>query len=172
MHNPARRFGWPGLAPLCLSLSVLLLPACGTWRLPLGSGTAAPSEMDHVRFLTAALEADSSAREALWKMAATSGKSDDSDLRVALLQSIPGHPAYDPVAARDRLQQLVARPTASASVVAVARLRLAQTQQDAATAAEIAQLKQRLARVVEIEKRQSGALSAPTPKDSVKESVK
>jgi hypothetical protein len=115
-----------------------------------------PSALDEMKFLTVAYEADPMARESLWRTAATAGKSADTDLRVALLQSLPGHSGYDPLAARERLQQLASKPSVPPEIGAVARLRLAHLEQDAALAAEVAQLKQRLARVVEIEKRLNG----------------
>ena len=117
---------------------------------------AAPTALDEIQYLTIALEADPGAREALWKTAGTAGKSDEAELRVALLQSVPGHSGYDPVAAHDSLERIAARPAAPEAITTVARLRLAQVDQDAAMAAEITQLKQRLARVVEIEKRMNG----------------
>jgi hypothetical protein len=125
------------------------LSACASyWREP----PATPPATDQVTFLAMALEADAGAREALWKSAAAARASDDAALRVALLQSLPGHSGYDPAAAHDALQRLAARATAP-QVAAVARMRLASVDQDAAMTAEIAQLRQRLARVVEIEKR-------------------
>lgn len=107
-----------------------------------------------MEFLTIALSADASGRETLFRSASTAGKSDDSELRLALLRSVPGHSGYDPVAARSQLNSLASRAGVTPEIAAVARLRLAQGDQEAAQAAEIAQLKQRLARVVEIEKRQ------------------
>ena len=123
-----------------------LLGGCSAW-------SSRPTAVDHLDFLTQALEADGRAREQLWRQYDGSDGSDDAQLRAALLQSLPDHSGYDPVAARARLEALATKQPGSADVASVARLRLAQFSDDNVCRREVAELKQRLARVVDIERR-------------------
>jgi len=137
--------GWCGRAPLAAWLLALsgLLGGCSAWSPRAGA-------VDHVDFLAQALEADGRAREQLWQAHGAAADSDDEQLRAALLQSLPEHSGYDPAAARARLDALAARP---GSAALVARLRLAQVANEHECRTEVTQLKQRLARVVDIERR-------------------
>jgi len=140
--------GWSGrvrLAAWLLTLSALL-EGCSAWSSRL-------TAVDHLEFLTQALEADGRARELLWRQYDVNDDSDDAQLRAALLQSLPDHSGYDPVAARARLDALAAKQPGSTDVASVARLRLAQLGDDNDCRREVAELKQRLARVVDIERR-------------------
>ena len=140
--------GWCGrvrLATCLLALSALL-EGCSAW-------SARPTAGDPLAFLTQALEADGRAREQLWRQTDESDASDDAQLRAALLQSLPHHSGYDLVAAHARLEALAAKQPDRAGVAGVARLRLAQLSDDSECRREVAQLKQRLARVVDIERR-------------------
>jgi len=139
--------GWSGRvrpAALWLTLS-LLASGCARWSQNLAT-------VDHLGFLTQALSADAKGRESLWRYNA-GGKSDDAQLRAALLQSLPNHSGYDPVAAREHLDALASKNPASIDVASVARLRLAQMGDDAECRSEVAELQRRLARVVDIERR-------------------
>ena len=113
--------GWSGRArPAALWLALSLLASgCAAWSQNMAA-------LDHLGFLTQALDADAKGREALWRYHAASGKSDDAQLRTALLQSLPNHSGYDPAAARERLDALASKNPASIDVASVARLRLAQ----------------------------------------------
>jgi hypothetical protein len=122
------------------------LGGCASWSQQLGT-------IDHVDFLAQALEADGRAREQLWRDYGGAAGSDDAQLRAALLQSLPDHSGYDPVAARARLDALAVKQPGSTDVASVARLRLAQLSDDNDCRREVAELKQRLARVVDIERR-------------------
>lgn len=124
----------------------MLLGGCATWSQHL-------TAVDHLGFLTQALGADPGGREALWRSAAGGGGSDDAQLRIALLQSLPNHSGYDAAAARLRLDALASKNPASIEVTSVARLRLAEMSETAECRAEVTELKQRLARVVDIERR-------------------
>lgn len=120
---------------------------CASWS------SRGNSAVDHLEFLSQALSADARAREALWKSSAGGADSDDAQLRIALLQSLPNHSGYDPAAARQRLQALAAKNPTSVEVASVARLRLAQLDDSEGCRAEVQELKQRLAKVVDIERR-------------------
>lgn len=109
--------------------------------------------VDHLGFLTRALDADPRGREALWRSYGHGGSSDDALLRIALLQSVPGHAGYDPAAARVRLDALAGQNPAPVDVAAVARLRLAEMNETVECRNEATELRARLARVVDIERR-------------------
>ena len=140
--------GWSGRvrpAALWLALS-LLASGCAAWSQNMAA-------LDHLGFLTQALEADAKGREALWRYQGGGGTSNDAQLRTALLQSLPNHSGYDPAAAREHLDALASRNPASVDVAGVARLRLAQMGDDAECRSEVTELQRRLARVVDIERR-------------------
>jgi len=111
------------------------------------------SAVDHLSFLTRALDADPRGREALWRSYGHGDASDDTQLRIALLQSVPHHSGYDPAAARVRLDALAGQSPASVDVAAVARLRLAEMGETVECRNEATELRARLARVVDIERR-------------------
>lgn len=154
MPDRAPDSAWPGRvprrahrpAPWLLGLT-LLLSSCAAW-FPRGY-----TATDHLAFLTQALAADPHAREALWRGAAAREDSEDAQLRTALLQSVPHHSGYDPARARERLDALASRSPGSRDVAMVARLRLAEMGETAACRSEAAELRARLSRVVDIERR-------------------
>lgn len=125
----------------------LALGGCANWP------SLRPDVIDHVEYLSQALAADAREREALWKAAPATDASEGARLHVALLQSIEGHSGYDPAAARQRLEALAASAPGSVDVATVARLRLAQLNESTECRSEVADLRQRLSRVVDIEKR-------------------
>ena len=135
------------LLPALWCTSVLLLGGCATIF------PRQYSAVDHLAFLTRALDADAKGREALWRNYGHGDTSDDTQLRIALLQSVPGHAGYDPAAARMRLDALAAQSPAPLEVAAVARLRLAEMNETVECRNEATELKARLARVVDIERR-------------------
>jgi hypothetical protein len=112
--------------------------------------------VDHLDFLVRAMEADGRAREQLWRDYGAAAGSDDVQLRAALLQSLPDHGGYDADKARARLDALAVKQPVSVDVASVARLRLAQMHENADLRREVTELKQRLARVVDIERRLNG----------------
>lgn len=111
------------------------------------------SAADHVAFLTRVLDADPKGREALWRSYGSGDDSPEARLRVALLQSVPHHPGSDPVAARARLEALAEQNPAPLAVASVARLRLAEMSETVECRNETTELRARLARVVDIERR-------------------
>ncbi|MGH8480916.1 MAG: hypothetical protein ACRES8_00465 [Nevskiaceae bacterium] len=125
----------------------MLLAGCAAWF------PQKYAAEDHVAFLTQALGADAKGREAMWRNYGAGNGSEAEQLRVALLQSLPHHSGYDPAAARERLDTLATRTPASFDVAVVARLRLAEMGETAECRTETAELRQRLSRVVDIERR-------------------
>jgi hypothetical protein len=109
--------------------------------------------VDHLAFLSQALDADPRGRETIWRSMTGSDASDDTRLRIALMQSLPHHSGYDPAAARERLDALATRTPIAPEVATVARLRLAEMNETAECRGEASELRQRLARVVDIERR-------------------
>jgi hypothetical protein len=124
-----------------------LLGGCAAWS------SRHYSAVEHIEFLSQALQADARARDALWRNLVNKDGSDDSELRAALLQSVAGHSGTNVVEARARLDALAAKNPASLAVASVARLRLSQLNEGVQCRDEVAELKQRLARVVDIERR-------------------
>lgn len=127
--------------------ATLGLSACASWS-PLLDPTG------EVDYLTRALRADNAAREQMWRGTVPSRGSEEAMLRRALMQSIPGHSGYDASAAEGALQTLI--DDAPPGTASIARLRLAELQADQACRQEVTQLKQRLTRVVEIERKLNG----------------
>ena len=128
--------------------TALGLSACASWS-PLLDPT------DNVDYLARALRAENTVREQIWRGTVPSGGSDEAMLRRALMQSVPGHSGYDASAAEGALQSLIDDAPA-ADITSIARLRLAELKADQACRQEVTQLKQRLTRVVEIERKLNG----------------
>ncbi|MGH8505779.1 MAG: hypothetical protein ACRETM_07425 [Stenotrophobium sp.] len=133
---------WVGIAALALSTSgCAMLPA---------APDSARAQLD---FMSQAMSASPSAREAMWQAARTGGTSARAELRVALLQSIPDHSGYDPGAAQRRLKALLARHP-SAGLAAVARTRIAELAESDSCRKEVADMQRRMTMMVDIERRQ------------------
>lgn len=105
----------------------------------------------NIAFLTQALNAKPERREALWRANRDGDGSDGGELRAALLQSLPDHSGYDPAAARRRLGALAARRP-SREIVDLAKLRLAELRVDEDYRADLAELRERLAKLIDIER--------------------
>jgi hypothetical protein len=130
-------------------LLALALGGCalGSLRLQRGQDAA-----EHLEFLVEALTADSQRRESLWQATLKENPGEDASLRRALLRSVPGHSGYDLAAAEADLQALLAQ-SPSADVAPVARARLEDLRATNACRAEVDQLKRRLSKVADIERR-------------------
>lgn len=150
MRNLGRVSSWNGRAR---SLSLMLaLVIAGCAHLP----GIRPDAREHLEFLAQAMNASLAVREAMWQNARLDQGGAAADLRKALMQSVPDHSGYDPVAAEHGLQALLAQAP-SPDVTAVAQVRLAELKAaDKATEAcraETAALKDRLSKVVDIERK-------------------
>jgi hypothetical protein len=104
-----------------------------------------------VEYLTRALKASPTARRTLWNAARDHDGTPEAQLRLAVMQSLPGHDGYDPGAAKRRLQSL-SGPGRPPDVSMVARLRLAELRDDAICQGEIGKLQERLSQIVDIER--------------------
>lgn len=96
-------------------------------------------------------------REALWRELRRTRESGDTAVKLALLQSLPGHSGYDPGTARRRLSAI--SYGGDSEDAALARLRLAEmaelgTVEDCR--AEVRDLQQRLDKIVDIERSLDG----------------
>jgi hypothetical protein len=142
------RFGAGFVAALALGLS-------GCAILPAVPGSA----REQLEFESSAMAATPSAREALWQSLRNGGNSDRNELRAALLQSIPDHSGYDPVAARKRLKTFISQ-SSSPELSSVARVRIAELDASAGCRDDVSALRKRMTQVVDIERRQD----QPRPK--------
>jgi hypothetical protein len=131
--------------------ATVMLSACSSWPL------MTESTSDHLDFFARALSADPQKRESMWRDASRSShRSQGAALDRALLQSVPGHSGYDPNAAESALQALI-DDGPPAAIDSIARMRLAELKTELRGVGECrqenAQLKQRLSRVVDIERK-------------------
>jgi hypothetical protein len=150
MHTQEPGFGWSGPARrLGLALSLALwVGACASWPPSIGNDSA----RDHLQFLAHAMTADPPVREALWQANRSGNPSAQTVLRRALLQSVPGHSGHDAAAAERDLEQLLKR-NPPAGIFAVAQVRLEELKATRDMRAELESMKERLARVVDIERK-------------------
>jgi hypothetical protein len=127
--------------------AALMVSGCASWS-PIVDPTG------NIDYLVRALRADASSREQMWRGTVPSGGSEEARLRRALMQSVPGHTGYEPAAAESALQRLA--DDGSGDIASVARLRVAEMKADQACRQEVTQLRQRLSRVVDIERKLHG----------------
>lgn len=131
-------------------VAILALGLSGCAILPAVPGSA----REQLEFMSNAMAATPGAREALWQsLRSSGGNSERTELHAALLQSIPDHSGYDPVAARKRLKTFLAQ-NPSPELASVARMRLADLDATASCRDEVLALRKRMTQVVDIERRQ------------------
>ena len=143
---------WPGLARrAALSCAMAgLLGGCATQPF---TGSRATDDLE---FLDRALSSGSATREAMWHETAAGGRgTQEAQLRLALLQSVPDHSGSDPAAAQRGLRALLAQ-SPPPDLAAVARVRLDELRDELKAnnqcVGENQQLRRRLAQVVNIER--------------------
>lgn len=152
MRTPVLGSSWCGLVRRSLrfsgALAVLALAGCATsWPLHLDTFGQGPAD-----YLVTALSADAKERDVLWQAAQREPAGPAGNLHRALLRSIPGSGVYDPAAAESALQELLTQnPTAD--VALVARARLEDLHAIGACRSDVDDLKRRLSKVADIEKR-------------------
>jgi len=153
MRIPVRGSVWSGpvrmLRPSVLAGVGLLLAGCTIGPLHVHRGTEAA---DHLEYLARALAAEPSQRERLWQGAQQEPTGEEASLHRALLRTVAGHSGYDLAAAETELQGLLAQ-NPSADVGSVARARLEDLRVATACRLEVENLKRRLSKVADIEKR-------------------
>jgi hypothetical protein len=140
---------WSGLLLLC-SLAGCASMEPMSWRLPIGGPGPEP-----VEFLAEALAASPPAREAMWQSLRAADPGVDQKLRMALMQSVPEHSGYNRGAAQKRLRKLLSGQL-SPGQRAVAQVRLNELDSASQCQVEVQSLRQRMAAVVEIERRLNG----------------
>jgi hypothetical protein len=132
---------------MVLSCALLaLLGGCATQ--PFSGGRAT----DNLEFLDRAMSGGPAAREAMWRDAVAGGRStQEAQLRLALLQSVPDHSGADASAAQRNLRALLAQDPPP-DLAAVARVRLDELKVTSQCVGETQELRRRLAQVVDIER--------------------
>lgn len=111
------------------------------------------SAREQLDFMAQVLSATPAAREATWQQLRSAANTERNELRIGLMQSVPGHSGYDPVAAQRRLHGFVSRTT-SPELASVARVRLAEIAAASSCREEVLDLRRRMTMMVDIEKRQ------------------
>ncbi len=151
MPNPGPVLRWHGHVRLVAISLALTLPLTGCLLQP-GHGDDASDEL---LYLDRATNGSGLTREAMWKDVLAARRDRDSALHLALLQSVPDHPGYDPVAAQRAMRNLLAEnpPERTAALL---RLRLEQLRSNNQCLSETEDLRRRLAQVVDIERQIDG----------------
>jgi len=111
-----------------------------------------PGAAGHLDYLTRALAAEPAQREQIWQAAQQEGGGDQALLHRALLRGVAGHSGYDPAVAETELQALLAENPDN-EIAAVARMRLEDLRVANACRRDVENLKRRLSKVADIEKR-------------------
>ena len=109
------------------------------------------SPVDALEFLGRAEDGGPAEYAAMWKETLAAPRSQDRILRIALLQSVPGHAGYDPAEAQRKLGALIAQ-NPPAGMAAVARMRLDELKSREQCLAQTRELQHQLAEVVDIER--------------------
>lgn len=154
MRTRVRGSSWSGparsrLRAGGLALLLLALAGCSVGPLRIERG---PDAAEHLEFLARALASEPSQREQLWQEAQREPPGPRAGLRHALLRTVAGHSGYDPASAESELQGLLAQ-SPPADVAVVARARLEDLRLANACRHEVDNLKRRLSKVADIEKR-------------------
>ena len=124
------------------------------------AGCATRQVTDHdavydLQYLQRALNASPAGREAMWRDTEAEARSFDSSIRTALMQSVPDHSGYDPVAAQHTLRGVIAQ-SPSPGIVALAQVRLDEIRSNSLCYSQNQELRHRLAQVVEIDRNLDG----------------
>lgn len=151
MPSPEPASRWPGRARWIAASGALaaavLLGGCASMQ-PL---VARSRSADELEFLDRAMSSGPVTRESMWRDAVSAGHGPETQLRLALLQSVPDHSGSDPAAAQRNLRNLLAQNPPS-DLAAVARVRLDELRANNQCVGETQELRRRLAQVVNIER--------------------
>lgn len=153
MPSPARASRWNGpvrkpLNNFLAAAALLMLAGCSQW--PPRIGVATPAHA-HLEFLARASSASPAARELMWRESVAHGSPEESQLRRALLLSVPGSARYNPAKAETELRSLLAADP-PAEVAAVARMRLEALLSSGECREQVDILKKRLSKIADIER--------------------
>jgi hypothetical protein len=150
MRSPALAFICSGLFP-AISAG-LLLSGCASLNAGLLGSTPAPAPAStDLDFMVSAINAPPELREKLWRQYRGATGSESGRLRIALLESLPGHSGYDTAAAQRDLRRIGARKS-DADLRNLAKLRLAELDAQRELQASNADLQRRLDQIVSIER--------------------
>lgn len=142
---------WPGRALRTgLSCALLLLGGCAALQQQTGGFSSSRTE-NNLEFLSRAMDGTASTREAMWRETQSAERSQNTQLRLALLQSVPDSSAYDSAAAQRSLRALLAQNPPE-DIAVVARVRLNELRSSTQCLGETQDLRRRLAQVVNIER--------------------
>ena len=148
MQDPEPVSSWHGRARLAAFSFGVAAALCGCTAMRPVSNTRA---VDDLEFLGRAMDGGGATREAMWKETGAAVHTQDTALRLALLQSIPDHSGYDPAAAQHNLRALLAQNPPE-SIAALARVRLNDLRSSNQCVGETQELRRRLSQVVDIER--------------------
>ena len=135
--------------PAAVALVSLVVAGCAAGPLHVHRGIEAE---DHFAYLVRALNSDTEEREDMWKDAVKEKPGELASLHRALLRTVPGHSGSDLAQAEIELQGLLAT-NPSYHVAPVVRARLEDLRTINVYRHEADQLKRRLSKVADIEKR-------------------
>ncbi len=110
--------------------------------------------LNDIQYLQTALEATPLQRLQMWKALPEQPRKPDGQMKKALLQSVPGHPAYDPDAARASLTLLADQHPRDYGVLARTRLAEMRVLQNCHT--QVLGLQKQLDAVADIERELGG----------------
>jgi hypothetical protein len=148
-QEPASK--WPGLVRRTAASLAAAASLAGCSMQPLQPITGPYVAAGDLEFLDKALNASPGGREAMLRDVQASDRTQNNQLRLALMQSVPEYSGYDPAAAQHGLRALLAQ-NPSEDIAAVARVRLSEIKANSQCVGETQELRRRLAQVVDIER--------------------
>jgi hypothetical protein len=147
MPNPAPVSRWSGRVQRTLVSTAIFMLLTGC-----AHHLTRSYAVDDVDFMRRAVEGSGPTREAMWKETQAAERTQNNQLRIAILQSVPDHSGADTAAAQRSLRNLLAQ-NPPPEIAAVARLRLSELRSSDQCSVEAQELRRRLAQVVNIERR-------------------
>lgn len=141
---------WPGRARRTAASLAAITSLAGCSMQPLQPITGSYAAGD-LEFLDRALNSSPAVRDAMWHDTAAAEHTQNNQLRLALLQSVPDFSGYDPAAAQHSLRVLLTQNPPE-EIAAVARVRLSEIKNSNQCIGETQELRRRLAQVVDIER--------------------
>ena len=148
MPNPAPASKWCGRVQRTLASTVIMMMMLAGCAHRFTRSYA----VDDLDFLRRAVDGSPATREAMWKETQGAERTQNTQLRLAILQSVPDHPGSDNAAAQHNLRVLLAQ-NPPPEIAAIARLRLSEVRSSGQCEVETQELRRRLAQVVNIERR-------------------
>ena len=151
MQTPEPASRWPGLVRRTAARFAAITSLAGCSMQPLQPITSPYVAAGDLEFLDRALNASPGGRETMLHDIQGAERTENNQLRLALLQSVPDYSGYDPGAAQRGLRALLAQNPPE-DIAAVARVRLSEIKSNSQCVGETQELRRRLAQVVDIER--------------------